>query len=345
MEKVIEIRDQIFKFWSEYENYLKYVVKFIVALAVFCYINATVGFMNQISSFPVALVLAVVCCVLPQSATLLVAATLILMNLYVLSIEVALTAFIIFAIIFLVYFRFAPKDGILFAITPLMCALHVPYILPIGTGLLRKAYSIAAVVAGVVVFFFLDGIYDNVTALQATAVGTEGETAVKMTITAAQLLANKEMYLTVVVFVLSAVVVFVVRQIVIDYAWKVAIVSGAMVQISGLFAGYLLFDIQGRTLPMIIGNVVAVLLGLGLEFLFMDLDYSRTERVQFEDDEYYYYVKAVPKKMVSSTEKSVKQYTEFLPFESFKDRKKKQENIVSRREIAEELEIDEDLLK
>lgn len=32
-----------------------------------------------------------------------------------------------------------------------------------------------------------------------------------------------------------------------------------------------------------------------IEFLCFNLDYSRTEKVQFEDDEYYYYVKAVPK--------------------------------------------------
>lgn len=345
MAKLIEIRERIFKFCSAYENYLKYIVKFLVALSIFCYINATVGFMSQISTFPVALMLALVCCVLPQNITLIVASALVIANLYVLSMEVALTALIIFAVIFLLYFRFAPKDGVLFGITPLMCALHIPYVLPIGTGLLRKAYSIAAVAAGTIVFFFLDGIYDNVTTLQATAAGSGGETAEKMTITAAQLLANKEMYLTIVVFALSAVVVSVVRQMMMDYAWRVAIISGALVQISGLFAGYLLFDIQGRTLPMILGNIVAVIIGFVLEFLFMDLDYSRTERVQFEDDEYYYYVKAVPKKMVSSTEKSVKEYTEFLPFEHFKDKKKKQENAVSRRAIAEELDIDEELLK
>ena len=42
-----------------------------------------------------------------------------------------------------------------------------------------------------------------------------------------------------------------------------------------------------------------------LEFLFFNLDYNRTERVQFEDDEYYYYVKAVPKVNLSSSEKKV----------------------------------------
>ena len=37
-----------------------------------------------------------------------------------------------------------------------------------------------------------------------------------------------------------------------------------------------------------------------------NVDYSRTEYVQFEDDEYYYYVKAVPKNTVTAPQKRVK---------------------------------------
>ncbi len=44
-----------------------------------------------------------------------------------------------------------------------------------------------------------------------------------------------------------------------------------------------------------------------LQFLRCKVDYSRTEKVQFEDDEYYYYVKAVPKVVVAKPEKKVKQ--------------------------------------
>ena len=52
------------------------------------------------------------------------------------------------------------------------------------------------------------------------------------------------------------------------------------------------------------------MVGLVLEFLFFSVNYSRTERMQFEDDEYYYYVKAVPKIVVSAPEMSVKHINE-----------------------------------
>lgn len=345
MTKLLEIKEQVFRFLGEYDVYLKFVYKFIIALALFCLINGTVGFMESISTFPIALLLALVCCLLPQSVTLLVAAALVVANLYVLSMEVALTAFLIFVLVFCLYFRFSPRDGVLFALTPICFALHIPYVLPIGTGLLRKMYSVAAVCCGTIVFFFLDGIYENVTALQATSAGAGDVEATKMTITAGQLLSNKEMYLTVVVFALSAIVVNVVRKMAIDHAWKVATVSGALIQISGLFVGYLLFDISGKTIGMLFGNLVAIALGLVIEFLFMDLDYGRTERVQFEDDDYYYFVKAVPKKMVASADKEVIQFSGFTPLEKFKNKKKATKPTVSRKQIVEELDIDEDYLK
>ena len=47
-----------------------------------------------------------------------------------------------------------------------------------------------------------------------------------------------------------------------------------------------------------------------LEFMIFSVDYSRTQRMQFEDDEYYYYVKAVPKIVVSAPEKTVKKINE-----------------------------------
>ena len=83
----------------------------------------------------------------------------------------------------------------------------------------------------------------------------------------------------------------------------------------------------------------------------MNLDYARTERVQFEDDEYYYYVKAIPKKMVAGKEVTVKHFGNTVsmgkrvnpPKQTPSAGEKNQDS--SRRVIAKELDIDEDLLK
>ena len=53
-------------------------------------------------------------------------------------------------------------------------------------------------------------------------------------------------------------------------------------------------------------SLIHILLALVLHFFLFSVDYSRTERVQFEDDEYYYYVKAVPKMSVTTRKKQIK---------------------------------------
>ena len=96
MTKIIEIKDKVFRFCAEYDSYLKYLYKFLAAFVLFNVINGSIGFMEKISTMPIALLLALICCLLPQSVTILAAGLLVLLNLYALSLEVALVAFLIF---------------------------------------------------------------------------------------------------------------------------------------------------------------------------------------------------------------------------------------------------------
>ena len=48
-------------------------------------------------------------------------------------------------------------------------------------------------------------------------------------------------------------------------------------------------------IQLILGTLVSIVIAMAVEFFVFSVDYSRTEYAQFEDDEYYYYVKAVPK--------------------------------------------------
>ena len=65
-----------------------------------------------------------------------------------------------------------------------------------------------------------------------------------------------------------------------------------------------------------------------LEFFVFGGDYSRTERLEYEDDEYYYYVKAVPKASVSTSERSIKK----INAEPVREEKKKEDRVVFRDE-------------
>jgi hypothetical protein len=135
---------------------------------------------------------------------------------------------------------------------------------------------------------------------------TDEETSAKFKFIIDGLIGNKEMIVTIAAFGITVVLVYFIRRMSIDHSWTIAMAAGAIVNIMILFVGALMFDIDISLAGVIIGTVIALLLVTVLRFFVFNVDYSRTEKVQFEDDEYYYYVKAVPKVTVARPQKKVK---------------------------------------
>ena len=68
-------------------------------------------------------------------------------------------------------------------------------------------------------------------------------------------------------------------------------------------------NIQGMSIAMVIaGSVIGGLIAALAQFMGCTLDYAQKEYLQFEDDDYYYYVKAVPKIHVTKEERKVKRF-------------------------------------
>ena len=337
MSDLLELKERVRHFYGKYEVYIVPVIKFILAMVTFILIGRNIGYMERVNSVPVVLVVALLCAVLPVNAIIIFAAGLILINLYALSLEVCAVALLIFVIIGLLYFRFSPRDGYYTILTPVCFALHIPYAVPVSVGLLRQPYSMVSVLCGTVVYYFLSGVKENAVLLGRVQEESSSATS-KFVVALNQLMGNKEMYLVAAAFVLMVVLIYVIRRMSVDHAWTIAIVTGVLVEFIVLFAGFMVLGISGKNIWLIVGNMISVLIGLVLQFLFFNLDYTRTERVQFEDDEYYYYVKAVPKLYVTTTAKQVKSF-------SGKDRGSgRGRERISREELAEEMDIDKDLL-
>lgn len=332
MTTLLEIKEKLIRFYGKNEIYLLPVIKFVFALFTFLMINNSIGYMKFISRTPVALILALVCSVIPVNGMIVLAALVSLLDFYALSLEVCLVGLLLFAVIYFIYFRFAPKSGFNAILTPICFKLHIPYIVPVGTGLLSEAYSVISVACGTVLYFFIRGVGENANALGSAAEESDSS-ASKIVIALNQLVGNKEMYLVLVIFVIAALMVYLIRRLDIEHAWTIALMSGILFEMIGLTAGYLLIGISGRTVGVIAGSIVSGVIAFLIEFLFFNLDYSRTEKLQFEDDEYYYFVKAIPKSLVTEKDKQIKR------FNGNGERER-----LNKKKFAEEMEIDENLL-
>src|SRR5699024_3841211 len=91
----------------------------------------------------------------------------------------------------------------------------------------------------------------------------------------------------------------------IDYSWYIAIAAGTVVQAVIVFVGVFLFNMSFSVAPFLVGMAVSVAAAAAYTFFVFAVDYTRTEYLQYEDDDYYYYVKAVPKIAVSAPDVKV----------------------------------------
>ena len=308
MTTLLELKEKLIRFYGKNEIYVKPAIRFVLALFTFLVINNSIGYMKLVSKTPVAVILALVCSMLPVNGLIAIAALVVLADLYALSIEVCLVGLLMFAIIYFIYFRFSPKSGINAVLTPVCFKLHIPYAVPVGSGLLSEAYSVVSVACGTVIYFFIHGVSENASALSDAAEETDSSVS-KVVVALNQLIGNKEMYLVLGIFIITTLIVYVVRKLDIEHSWTVAWASG------------ILFEVISGVIAMII------------QFLFFNLDYSRTERLQFEDDDYYYYVKAVPKSLVTEKDKQIKRFNG-----------KNEKERLNKKKFAEEMDIDENLL-
>jgi Na+/proline symporter len=133
-----------------------------------------------------------------------------------------------------------------------------------------------------------------------------GQMASKLADLVENVLNNKTVILTILVFAVVLLVVYGVHRMSVDYAWYMAIGAGAVLNVVLFLLGALIMQIRVPIISLILGTIVSVLIALIVEFFVFSVDYSRTEYAQFEDDEYYYYVKAVPKMSIAIPEKKVK---------------------------------------
>ena len=303
MTTLLELREKIKIFMGKYDVYIIPLLKFLLALAAFLMINGNVGFMERAKNPSISLILALMCSFLPVNLIAVFGGILILAHAYALSLEFFGIAFVMILLMVLLFFRTAPQYGYLLIVMPLAFVLKIPYVVPLAMGLVGAPAAAISVACGTIVYYLLHYMKLNTTMLS----GTESESMQqKITYLIDNVVRNREMMLIAAAFALTLLIVYVVRRMSIDYAWTIAIGTGAVVDFVVLLLGSMVMGVSLKVVPVLVGSIVSAGLAILLQLAVFSMDYSRTEYVQFEDDEYYYYVKAVPKLTIAVPDKRVK---------------------------------------
>lgn len=303
MMGLLVFKEKMKQFYGKYNIYITPVVKFLVGAAAFYMINSNVGYMAKLKNPLVPVVMGLVASVVPYGLTAFLAGCVIIAHVSQVSLEVALIIAVFMLVVMILYYGFRPGDGYLLLLTPMMFFLNIPYVVPILVGLSGSLVSIIPVSCGVCVYYILMYLKQNAGVLAGS---TMSEMASRFIQIVKNVFGNELMWVMVAAFAVTVLVVFIIRNLSLDYAWSIAIIAGVITELVVIFIGDFNFNLPVSVGSMIPGIVVSVILALIYQFFVFAVDYTRTEYLQYQDDEYYYYVKAVPKIAVSAPDVKVR---------------------------------------
>ena len=292
MEQLLYIRDTIKGFFGRYDGYIKSVLRFLLCLIVLLSINSSLGYMERLKSMPIVLIISLLCSFLPANIIVFFAALFVAAHSYGVSLESAVIVTVLFFLMFLLYYRYSPKDTLAVLLTPLCFVFKVPYLIPLVFGLVGTPLSAISVSCGVVAYYVIGYLSSNYTVITGM---TAENTVMRFRFILDGMLRNREMMVMIIGFSVTVIVVNVIKRFYFKFAWPVAIFVGTLTDILviAIAASKTGAKISGGAL--VAGSLFSMLIAVVVKFFIFTVDYEKTERVQFEDDDYYYYVKAVPK--------------------------------------------------
>lgn len=303
MTALLELRENLKKIYSRNEAFILPVIKFLLSFIVLSIINGKMGYMTKLDNMAIVLIVSLLCSFLPTGFMAFFAMMFAVLHMYALSIETAAVGLVVFLLLYLLFLRFTAKEALVVVLTPVLCMLKLPYVMPVAMGLIGTPASCVSVGCGVVVYYLLQTVITNAPTINS--MGAEEATA-KLRLLIDGILGNKAMLVTIAAFAITVIVVYLIRRMSVDHSWTIAMVAGVMIEVMILLVGDLMYDTNLSIVSALLGAVVTLIACKIIEFFRFCLDYSRTEKVQFEDDEYYYYVKAVPKMTVAAPTNTVK---------------------------------------
>jgi hypothetical protein len=304
MMVLLEIKESLKIIYARYAVIANALAKFLLSLCSICLLNSSLGFMTTFRHPAVVLAIALVCAFLPYGAISIVLAAVMLAHMHAVSFEITLLTAVFLIIIALLYYGFQPGDSIWLILTPLAFLLRVPFVIALLAGLSGPLTGAIPVCCGVWIYYIIQYVRQNAGVLTNDASIDITQKYVQLI---RALVTNREMFVFIIACALGILIVNLVRRLSVDYAWIIAIALGLVGQMAAVFGGDFIFDVSVPLQDMIVGLIASVVIVGLYHFFVFAVDYTRTEYTQFEDDDYVYFVKAVPKVAVAKTDVKVKQ--------------------------------------
>lgn len=311
MDIIYEIRAVMIQFIKRYETILVYVLKFLFAFLVLQKISASLGHAEVLTNPLIILLFSILGAVISGTWFTLLMIFITGAHLFQGSLEVGILLTLGMLMVYLIYVRLIPELSYLILFVPFCYILKIPLVVPLFGGMFIGLSSIVPVALGTMVWHFGEHI-PHLIQMQTDSLFDLPQNMINLYMYIMNtVLADKEMILSMVVFTIVIILSYIIRKMEFNYSWYAAIIFGTIMNIVLFIIGMIAMDVELNAIWLIVGSLLSGVILAGLQFFRVVLDYSRMEKVQFEDNEYYYYVKAVPKiSMPKKTKRKIKKITQ-----------------------------------
>lgn len=289
MTGLLTVRDAIRDFLRKYDEITTPLLRFVAAFIVFHSINKMYGYSSLFDKSMILFLMSVICALVSDQVAVLIGGVMILVNAMSVSLEIGVVFLILVVLIYCMYMRMFQECGWILAFVPIMLMLKLYYAVPLVVVIFSGAAGIVPTAFGVVLYYFSvcvreiqDGKMLEEEKFQAYTYIVDG------------IIKNKNILAMIIAASIVILLTYIIYMLPFDYSWYVAIGVGGICNM--IFTGMVNSVVGAQAASGLVGgSLLGIVLALFVQVCKRVADYSKKESVQFEDDDYYYYVKAIPK--------------------------------------------------
>jgi len=321
MDSILNIRQNIINLYKRYDIAINYILKFIIGLVIFSRVN-NIGLYHEqfdilfgsATQHIYLILLSLIFTILPHTLSLFLITLAITIQLSAV-IEVAFFVFLILSLIIIFYARLSPRQSMLIIALIFGFYFRIPYAVVLYAGLYFGVLSIVPITIGVAIWHFMPffGSLAQTTPIQAEFDIFEAPIAFLDVFGEIFSVLTNDFNWIIIAFVFAMMIlaVHLISMVAMNYAKDIAVIVGSFIGMLCMIMVTVVANLGISIFGIIFSSIFSAATVWIIKFFDKVLDYKRVERVQFEDEDNYYYVKIIPK--IKLVEQPIKAPIEPIP--------------------------------
>lgn len=291
LSNLMAFRNLARKAFQKYQFVIETIFKFIISFAAYSRIVTELNYAPVLSKGIFRFAFGLAGAVLPPIITILLCICVACYEIFAGMPVMAGLALALFVVLYCFAARFSGKFAYAIVAIPLLVPFNMHYIVALLLGMTATPTAIFPAAVGVITYYIFGAVNNSMTA----TVSSMDDVLALYVKFINDIFVNTEMFYVAGIFAIVIVIMWALRKVRFDYSFEITVIIGGLLMIIGHLIAGRYVKMSVGVWHVIWGSLVCMILVYIVQFFRIILNYSGCETVQFEDDDYYYYVHAVPK--------------------------------------------------